>query len=64
MKRHPLERIVRLLACKLTGHRYVVAPELLEALQAMIDYYGSASANVEALTAARAAIAKATGETE
>lgn len=27
MKRHPLERIVRLLACKLTGHRYAVARE-------------------------------------
>ena len=27
MKRHPLERIVRLLACKLTGHRYGVARE-------------------------------------
>jgi hypothetical protein len=40
------------------------APELLEACKAMIDYYGSASANVEALTAARAAIAKATGENE
>jgi hypothetical protein len=38
------------------------APDLLEACKAMIDYYGSASANVEALTAARAAIAKATGE--
>ena len=39
------------------------APELLEALQNMLDYYGSASANVEALTKSRAAIAKATGET-
>lgn len=27
MKRHPLERIVRLLACNLTGHRYTVARE-------------------------------------
>ncbi len=40
------------------------APELLDALQDMIDYYGSASATVEALTAARAAIAKAKGEKE
>ncbi len=38
------------------------APDLLEALQAMVDYYGTASANVDALKQARAAIAKATGE--
>ncbi len=38
------------------------APDLLEALQGMVDYYGTASANVEQLFAARAAIAKATGE--
>lgn len=37
------------------------APELLEALQDMVDYYGTASASVEALHKARSAIAKATG---
>ena len=36
--------------------------ELLAALQGMVDYYGTASANVEPLDAARTAIAKATGE--
>lgn len=35
------------------------SPDLLSALQEMIDYYGSASANVPALNQARAAIAKA-----
>ena len=38
------------------------APELLDALKDMLDYYGTASANVEFLTKARAAIAKATGQ--
>ena len=37
------------------------APELLEALQGMVDYYGTASANVDALFNARKTIAKATG---
>lgn len=35
------------------------APDLLQALQSMVDYYGTASANVEALESARAALAKA-----
>lgn len=38
--------------------------ELLEALIDMVDYYGTASANVQQLDAAKSAIAKATGETK
>lgn len=38
--------------------------ELLKALIDMVDYYGTASAHVEPLDAARTAIAKATGETK
>ena len=38
--------------------------ELLEALINMVDYYGTASANVQQLDAAKSAIAKATGETK
>jgi hypothetical protein len=38
------------------------APELLEALKAMLDYYGSHTARVEAQDKARAAIARAEGE--
>lgn len=37
------------------------APDLLKALQDMVDYYGTASASVEALHKAHAAIAKAEG---
>ena len=37
----------------------VAAPDLLEALRDMVDYYGTASANVDALFKARKAIAKA-----
>ena len=42
----------------------VVNKELLESLKGMVDYYGTASARVEQLDSARAAIAKATGEKE
>ena len=37
------------------------APDLLEALKAMLDYYGSHTARVERQDMARAAIAKAEG---
>lgn len=37
------------------------APELLDALIQMVDYYGTHSANVDSLFSAREAIAKATG---
>lgn len=37
------------------------APDLLEALKAMLDYYGSHTARVECQDMARAAIAKAEG---
>lgn len=36
--------------------------ELLESLIDMVDYYGTASANVQQLDAAKSAIAKAEGE--
>lgn len=38
--------------------------ELLAALIGMVDYYGTASANLDELHKARAAIAKATGATQ
>lgn len=38
--------------------------ELLEVLIDMVDHYGTASANVQQLDAAKSAIAKATGETK
>ena len=42
MKRHPLERIVRLLACSLTGHRYTVAREFGRARKVACSRCGAA----------------------
>lgn len=38
--------------------------ELLKALIDMVDYYGTASANVQQLDAAKSAIAKSTGDNQ